>query len=192
VAERVAEAASVPTLVVRDPAPLLRWARGEGRLRIFVGADFSAPSEAALRWVDWLRKLEPCEIVVACLEAAPMSDSSGAVFPSLFMDEMVLKTTHLQERIFRHHVRAVLGSSGVRARFEKGWSHSDAHLIQLAAEEHADLIVVGTHSRHGWHRLGHHSVSRGVLRYAPRNVLCVPGQAVPPRPVFPFPRPEFG
>jgi nucleotide-binding universal stress UspA family protein len=66
----------------------------------------------------------------------------------------------------------------VRARFEKGWGHSDAHLIGLAAEDHADLIVVGTHSRRGWRRLGHHSVSRGILRYSSLNVLCVPGHAI--------------
>jgi nucleotide-binding universal stress UspA family protein len=52
VVERIAEAAHAPALVVRDAAPLLLWARERRRLRVFVGADFSAPSEAALRWVD--------------------------------------------------------------------------------------------------------------------------------------------
>ncbi|MDR3401099.1 MAG: universal stress protein [Chthoniobacter sp.] len=177
VTERVAEAASVPTLVVRDPAPLLRWANGGRRLRVLVGADFSAPSEAALRWVAWLRSMGPCDIVVACLEPIPALHPTGDLFPSLLMDEMVLKTTHMQERSFRRRVRNLIGSSRVRVRLERDWGHSDAHLIQLAAEERADLIVVGTHSRRSWHRLGHHSVSRGVLRYAPINVACVPGQA---------------
>ena len=177
VSERIAEAAPVPTLVVRDSAPLLRWMSGERRLRVFVGADFSAPSEAALLWVDWLRKIGPCDIVVACLESTPPLYMNHGLFPSLLMDEMVLKSAHIQERFFRHRIRTLLGASRVRVHFETDWSCSDAHLIQLAVQERADLIVTGTHSRHGWHRLGHHSVSRGVLRYAPLNVACVPCQA---------------
>jgi len=77
----------------------------------------------------------------------------------------------------RHHAR-------VRVRFEAGWGYSDAHIIELAAQERADLIVVGTHSRSGWQRFGHHSVSRGVLHYAPRNVACVPGHALQDPPLY--------
>jgi len=177
VTERIAEAAHAPTLVVRNPSPLLRWARGERRLRVFLGADFSAPSEAALRWVDWLRQIGPCDVVVAYLDhgLAPYPAADG--FPSLLVDDMALKTKRMQERYFRQGVRTLLGRSRVRVRFERNWARSDAHLIQLAAEERADLIVIGTHSRCDWHRLGHHSVSRGVLHYAPLNVACVPAQA---------------
>ncbi len=177
VTEQVAEAAPVPTLVVRDPAPLLRWMRGERRLRVFVGADFSAPSEAALLWVDWLRQDGALRDRRDVPEPPPDLDAPPALFPSILLDEIVLKAAHVQERYFRHRVRTLLGASRVRVRFEKGWGRSDAHLIQLATEERADLIVIGTHSRQGWHRLGHHSVSRGVLRYAALNVACVPGQA---------------
>jgi hypothetical protein len=92
------------------------------------------------------------------------------------MDEFVLGIARKQDSVFRRHVRELLGTSHVRIRFEYGWGHSDAHLIELAVEERADLVVVGTHSRHGWRRFGHHSVSRGVLRYAPLNVACVPEQ----------------
>jgi nucleotide-binding universal stress UspA family protein len=94
------------------------------------------------------------------------------------MDDMVLKAARMQERHFRQRVRTLLGQSRVRVRFEKDWGQSDAHLIQLATQERADLIVIGTHSRRGWQRLGHHSVSRGVLRYSPLNVVCVPAQVL--------------
>ena len=63
-AERVAEASPLPTLLVRKPAPLLKWARDCRKLRVVVGADLSAPSEAALRWVSWLRQCGSCEVVV--------------------------------------------------------------------------------------------------------------------------------
>jgi nucleotide-binding universal stress UspA family protein len=177
VVERVAEASDAPTLVVRNSTPLLRWARGDGRLRVLVGADFSAPSEAALRWIDWLRQMGPCDVVVAYLEPSPVSYPAADLCPVRIIDDVILETTRQQERYFRRWVRALLGRLNVRVRFEEGWGHSDAHLIHLAAEERADLIVIGTHSRRGWNRLGHHSVSRGVLRYAPFNVACVPGPA---------------
>jgi len=177
VVERVAEAAHAPTLVVRESAPLLRWVRGERRLRVFVGADFSAPSEAALRWVDWLRHMGPCDVVVAYLDPGLASFPAADLYPSLLVDDMALKTARMQERCFQQGVRKLLGRSRVRVRFETNWALSDAHLIRLATEERADLMVIGTHSRRGWNRLGHHSVSRGVLHYAPLNVACVPARA---------------
>jgi nucleotide-binding universal stress UspA family protein len=166
VTERIAEAAHAPTLVVRKPAPLLRWVRGERRLRVFLGADFSAPSEAALRWVDWLRQIGPCDVVVAYLGPGLAPHPAADLYPSLLVDNMALKTKRMQERYFRQGVRTLLGRSRVRVRFERNWARSDA-----------DLIVIGTHSRCDWHRLGHHSVSRGVLHYSPLNVACVPAQA---------------
>jgi nucleotide-binding universal stress UspA family protein len=177
VAEQVAEATDVPSLVVREAAPLLRWASGKGRLRVFVGADFSAPSQAALRWVQWLRQLGPCDVIVACLQPALAPFAAGDLAPSLLIDDLVLKSARMQERYFRERVRTLLGGSRVRVRFETDLGCSDAHLIQIAAEERAELMVIGTHSRQGWQRLGHHSVSRGVLRYAPINVACVPAFA---------------
>ncbi len=174
VAESVAEAAPVPTLVVRAAAPFVQWALGKRRLRVFAGADFSAQSEAALRWVGWLRGIGPCEVVVAFLEPALLVNGPLDMVPSPIVDEMLARTGHVQARAFRQRVRAILGAKGVRVRIEKGWGRSDAHLIQVACEERADLIVVGTHQRHGLGRLGHLSVSRGVLHYAPMSVACVP------------------
>lgn len=178
VTERVAEAAQAPTLVVRDPAPLLRWARRERRMRVLVGADFSAPSEAALRWVNWLQTVGPCEVIVIYLEPGFGPYPTADLYPSLLMEDMLIKAARMQERHFRQRVQRMLGQPRVRVRFEKGWGQSDAHLIQLATEERADLIVIGTHSRRGWQRLGHHSVSRGVLHYSPLNVVCVPSSVL--------------
>jgi nucleotide-binding universal stress UspA family protein len=49
------------------------------------------------------------------------------------------------------------------------------HLVQIAAEERADLVVVGHRQRSGLPRLWHGSVSHGVLDLAPTSVVCVPG-----------------
>jgi nucleotide-binding universal stress UspA family protein len=173
VAERVAEAAKCPTLIVRDAAPLLRWLKGERRLRVLLAADLSAASAPALQWVKWIRPLGPCEVFVSYFEPQPLA-LSPIGYPSALVDDLVADATHRQERFFRQTIRSVLGRN-VYISFEKGWAFSDAHLIQRAMEVRAELIVVGTHSRHGCSRFGHHSVSRGVIHYASTNVVCVPG-----------------
>ena len=56
VAERTAEVSPIPTLVVRPGGRLASWIRGEHVLKILVGYDFSAASDAALDWVNQLRE----------------------------------------------------------------------------------------------------------------------------------------
>ena len=48
------------------------------------------------------------------------------------------------------------------------------HLVQIAEEEGADLMVVGSHQRTPLARLWHGSISHGVIDAAPMSVLCVP------------------
>ena len=174
VAERAAEASPVPTLVVRSATPFTEWLSGKRTLRVFVGADFSPESEAALQWVAWLKQIGRCEVVVNYLEPVVPATSPMAMMASPVVVQMLAKTDKVLVRSFRKRVREALGSEGVRARVELGWGRSDAHLIGMARQERADLIVVGTHQRHGLGRLGHLSVSRGVLHYAPMSVACVP------------------
>lgn len=175
--EEVAESSPIPTLVVRKPVPLQKWARDARKLRVVVGADLSAPSEAALRWVHWLRSCGPCEVLVVYLQPTVPAGTTTDFIPPVVMDAMMRKASITQAQCFRKKARALLGPEPVRIRVEKQWGYSDAHLIQTAQDEKADLLVVGTHSRHGLARLGHHSVSRGVLHYAPMNVACIPGRA---------------
>jgi nucleotide-binding universal stress UspA family protein len=64
VAERTAETSPIPTLVVRPGARLASWIRGEHRLKILAGYDFSAASDAALAWVNQLREMGKCQTAV--------------------------------------------------------------------------------------------------------------------------------
>ena len=174
VAERVAEGAPVPTLIVRSPQPLLDWLRGRRALRLFIAADLTPPSEAAILWALWLRTLGRCTLTIAHIESEQVEPGAFHHYGSPSLLSVYEQVRRTEARCFRQRVRKLLGDEPARIRVASGWGHSDANLIHLAREERADLIVTGTHQREGFDRLVHHSVSRGLLHYASVNVACVP------------------
>ena len=180
VAERTAESAAVPTLVVRDAAPFEAWARGERALKVFVGADFSASSDAALRWVAELRQCGPCEFVAGYADWPPEEAARLGVSgqPGLLENPPALQG--VLERDLQEKVTRLLGKENVRVEVRGNWGRADAPLVEMAIEAQADLIVVGTHQWHGLDRLRHGSVSRGILHHAPMSVACVPTPAAAP------------
>lgn len=174
VAERTAESAPVPTLVVRDAAPFEAWARGERALKVFVGTDFTVSADAALRWVAELQKLGPCEVTAGYADWTPEEASRLGVQGAMGLVGNPLAVQRILERDVKAKVTSVLGEENVRVVVQGGWGRTDAQLVGMAAEAQADIIVVGTHQRSGFSRLGEVSVSRGLLHRAPMSVVCVP------------------
>jgi nucleotide-binding universal stress UspA family protein len=180
VAERLSESSPVPTLVVRDAAPFEAWARGDRPLNVFVGVDFTANSDAALRWIAELRQIGLCEVVAAYADWPPEETARLGVSRSFGLLENPPGMQRVLERDMQEKVARFLGKEPVRILVQGGWGRVDAQLIELAAEAQADLIVVGTHQWHGLSRLRHGSVSRGILYHSPTSVACVPTPTAPP------------
>ena len=178
VSERVAEAAPAATLVVRVAAPFAAWAGGDRALKIFVAADFSASSEAALRWVGDLCRLGPCQVTVAYVNWPPEDRERLGVTGPLGLTENPPEIQFALERELREKVTAVLGGHEAEIQVRVGWGRVDALLVDLADEAGADLLVMGTHQRRGLERWTRGSVSRGVLRHSLLNVACVPVMAL--------------
>ncbi len=174
VSERTAERAAVPTLVVRDAAPLVAWARGERTLKVFVAADFSVATEAALHWVKELKQLGPCEVVVGHVDWPPEQQARLGLGGPLPLTENPPEAQHILERDLIARTSEILGDGAARVRVVPGWGRADAALVALACEEQADLLVAGTHQHHGLQRLATPSVSRGLLHHAPMSVVLVP------------------
>ncbi len=174
VAERVAESSSVPTLVVREAARFEAWARGEQPLKIFVGTDFGASSDAALAWVAGLRKIGQCEVIAGFVAWPPEEGSRLGVSARVGLGGNLTGMQSMLERDLREKVTRVLGEENVSVWVRGNWGRADHPLLEIAMESQADLIVVGTHQWHGLSRLQHGSVSRGILRHAPMSVACVP------------------
>lgn len=173
VSESLAESASVPTLVVRQPDVFVDWAAGHRLLKVLVAADFSASARAALRWAAGLRQLGSCQLTAAYVNWPPAERERLGERGPMNLTANSAEIQHVLERDFREMVGAEIGGeAGIIV--QPGWGRVDAHLVGLATETGADLLVVGTHRRAGLDRWTRGSVSRGILRHAPMNVACVP------------------
>lgn len=191
VAERVAESCPVPTLVVRQDESLMQWARGQRPLKVLCAYDFSGAADAALNFLNELRLWGACSFVLAQVYS-PLDENARLGFdgPATF-DANEIGVQRILERDLREKVNPVLGGAGngsVRLRVKANWGRPDCALIAMANEEHADLIVTGTHQRHGLERLVKPSVSRALLRYAPMSVLVAPKNIKVAQPRTPMPR----
>jgi nucleotide-binding universal stress UspA family protein len=184
VSEGIAQSSPAPTLVVRDPAPLLEWARGETTLRVLAGTALGADGDAVLRWVAGVKRFGPCEITLGHINWPPHSRAEYGGSGPLLLARNPARLQRMLERDVLAKARAVAAEWEPRVRVLPSWGRPDAPLLSLARDLRSDLIVVGTHQRHGFNRIVHGSVSRDVLRHATASVVCVPvTDAAAPMPV---------
>ena len=141
---------------------------------VLVGVNFDDASAAALKMAGALAAAWDADITVCHAETA----GRAAYFTAAQIDVLEAEREQAragiadQLRLFadRHvgrHVRVVIGEGPPQ----------DAMLGMAAS---FDLIVVGTHRRHGARRWWLGSVAEAVVRHSPRPVLVVPAAAVVP------------
>lgn len=183
VAERVAETSAVPTLVVRPGSRLGSWIRGEHPLKVLAGYDFSAASDAALRWLNGMQEIGPCEINVVHSDWPPEVAHRIGYHGALPLTENPEQIQNLLERDLIERVAMALPPEKVTITVEPGWGRPEGGLFELASRQQVDLVVVGTHQRRGFGRLRFGSVSRAVLHHAHATVAVIP-----PAPALPAAR----
>jgi len=163
----------VPVLVVRDPAPWLAFARHERPLKIMLGIDDSSTSELGIQWVQSLRARGLVEVVLATIY---YPDEACEKY-GLRFNSAVEGDPRIEELLQRDMMRRFGGDlTGVVARARRGLGRIGDHMVELADEEKADVIVVGTSQKTGLGRLG--SVSSVIVDEADASVACIPPQAV--------------
>lgn len=188
VAERTAQRSAAPTLVVRNASPLVEWLRGKRRLRVLVSFSFTADAFAAARWARELASLGECEFIVAHVDW-PFEEHAriGGATPSI-TGANPPDVQRVLERDTRVRAGQIFQKLPFRARVEPAWGRTGARLAEIAREEEADLVVVGSHQYRGFERLWHTSVSREILHDAQCNVAVVPmGAAAPSEHFAPAP-----
>jgi nucleotide-binding universal stress UspA family protein len=179
VAERTAEGSPIPTLVVRPGGRLASWIRGEDELKVLVGYDFSAASDAALRWVNQLMDIGKFQATVLYSNWPP--DEARRLgyegpLPLIANPDDVQKNL---ERDLKKRIATLLPNQKVATIVEPGWGTPEGYLFEKASRQKVDLIVVGTHQRRGLGRVLLGSVSRAVLHHAKVAVAVVPPAETP-------------
>lgn len=174
VAERVLQSSDTPVLVVREAASIEQWAESKRPLRILLGVDLGESARAALRWVEALRQIRPCDVRVVQV-AWPMGEHSrfGLTGP-IELEGLRPELQALLDRDLRTWTGTLSGEGQISFSISACWGRFDEQLAQLAQEEKADLLVVGTHQRAWTARVWQGSISRGVVHRSSCNVACVP------------------
>jgi nucleotide-binding universal stress UspA family protein len=174
VAERTAESSPVPTLVVRPGGRLASWIRGKHELKILVGYDFSAASDAALRWVNQLKEIGEFRATVLYSNWPPDEARRLGYEGPLPLEVNPNEIQRNLERDLNKRVARFLPKEKANAIVEPGWGTPEGYLFEMASRKKIDLIVVGTHQRRGFERVLLGSVSRAVLHHAKMSVAVVP------------------
>src|SRR4051794_19409097 len=144
---------------------------------IVVGYDGSRHAENALQRAAELGKaFGAAGIVVDVPGISGMSAAPGA-FGLMPYDaetaEVEIEAGESQWQAHRAHIEALFAESGVTHEFEGLDGQATSALIDVAEQRHADLVVVGTRDAGRFERLFAPSVSQGVARDAPCDVLIV-------------------
>lgn len=143
-------------------------------VRVLVGVDFDEASASALKMAGALASAWDAEITAfhAATQDAPVYFTAAQIETLEAAREQSLAGTADRLRTF---AEPYVGRA-VRAVVSEG-PPQDA-MLRMAAS--FDLIVVGTHRRHGVRRWWLGSVAEAVVRHSPRPVLVVPAGAVVP------------
>jgi nucleotide-binding universal stress UspA family protein len=146
--------------------------------RILHATDLSPASEPAWEEARLLGRLFDAEIVLLhVLAPLPVLAVDAYVPPQVYEDLFDSARRHVEEGLDR-----LLGSvagSGLKIRIRREEGPPAARILEVATEERADLLVVGTHGRTGLERAVLGSVADRMVRQATCPVLTV--RAAPER-----------
>jgi len=143
---------------------------GPGVKRIVYGTDFSGQAAAAERQAIELAKALGAELVLAYVGTDAALWREGVYTPEV---RAVVEGQRKWAADALAARAATLAGEGVKARAVVRVGVAWEEIVDLADEEHADMIVMGTQGRTGLERLLLGSVAERVIRQAPCPVLTV-------------------
>ena len=139
--------------------------------RIVVPTDFSDCSEEAWALAKRVAGTLGSEVVLAHILVEPIvyGDPSGAADSTLQLFEQGRKWVEDELEKWASAARA----EGTTVRTIVRTGSANEEIVNLATDERAELIIMGTHGRHGMAHLLLGSVAERVVRTAPCPVLVV-------------------
>jgi nucleotide-binding universal stress UspA family protein len=136
---------------------------------ILVATDFRASSQRAVRFAASLAKSCGGRLIVQHTYELPFLPYAGLNPTAIDWDARM--RAHAQSCL--DAVVATLGKSGVRASGVLAVGRPSEQILLAAGEASADLIVVGTHGRHGLSHALLGSVAEKLVRTSPLPVMTV-------------------
>jgi universal stress protein A len=130
---------------------------------ILVPTDFSTASDAALPQAEAFAKQKSASLLILHVEEPPLSYGAGELYyglpePSSERILKMLEEVKPSDPTMPYTHRLTMGDPA-------------GEIVRIAAEEGADMIVLGTHGRSGMSRMLMGSVAEAVVRRAPCPVL---------------------
>lgn len=173
VTEKVLRRASCPVLTV--PPQGVATSRLPFQ-RVFCALDFSDCSLAALEFAMTTAMGSGAALTLAHVLEWPWQEPPAPAFDELPRAEAEALGAYRQRRERDALARLeALAPEGLRDRCHARVSHGKSHveILRLAAEEHADLIVLGVHGRNTFDRAVFGSTSDHVVRRSTCPVLTL-------------------
>jgi len=141
-------------------------------MKILIGVDDSPHSKAAVEFVRKMSWPEHSQVIAYSVVQLP-----GPVYAEMYVPS-TLPVEVTQEMVRAHRdiatsAQRTLESAGFAAKACILEGDARTALVEAAHDEHADLIVVGSHGRTGISKLFMGSVANHVVTHAPCSVLVV-------------------
>jgi len=140
--------------------------------RILYATDFSPISEPAWDSAKQFGRLFGAEVVLLHVVQPPPVLLTEGYFPPERYDELIQSARREAEAGFDRLLASVAGS-GINVRIHLEDGPPAQRILEVAAKEAADLLIVGTHGRTGLSRAIFGSVADRLVRQAPCPVLTV-------------------
>lgn len=133
--------------------------------KILFATDFSAAGESALDYATALARDSGATLLIAHVEEPPVAYGAGEFYALPAVPDKVELQTML--------AAVVPTDPAVPCEHRLLLGNPASEIVQLAADEKVDLIVMGTHGRTGLVRLLMGSVAEAVVRRAGCPVLTL-------------------
>jgi nucleotide-binding universal stress UspA family protein len=174
VAAKTTQICQAPVLVVRSALPFIEWTSGQRPLKVILAADASPPAKVAARWLAGLKAAGALDVVAINLydvqaELTRLGIPGVTDFVTPHPEAEKILQREMLERC-----QPLEDAERLTTRVEPRRADVAEQIVQIAAQEHADLIVVGSHQRRGLSQLWYGSISQAILQQANIAVASVP------------------
>jgi nucleotide-binding universal stress UspA family protein len=130
---------------------------------ILFPTDFSTASDAALPHAEVLAKQKSASLLILHVEEPPLAYGGGELYYGL--------PEPSSERILKMLEDVKPSDPSIPCTHRLTMGDPAGEIVRIAAEEGAEMIVLGTHGRSGMTRMLMGSVAEAVVRRAPCPVL---------------------